>query len=189
MSEAAGKAHRSATKSVTLAIRDRALSLGFDAVGFCDAELPEDARTRLVAFIEAGYHGSMGWLADRTAQRSQPNCLWPDVQSVIVVGLNYAPDTNPLENLAKRSTGNVSVYARNRDYHQVLKGRLKHLAQFASRVLHCDVKVFVDTAPIMEKPLARWEALSLPTLDLKAPWHGYPLSEWTDEISRKPSLQ
>jgi epoxyqueuosine reductase len=155
MSEAAEKAHRSATKSVTLAIRDRALSLGFDAVGFCDAELPEDARTRLVAFIDAGYHGSMGWLADRTAQRSQPNCLWPNVQSVIVVGLNYAPDTNPLENLAKRSTGNVSVYARNRDYHQVLKGRLKHLAQFASRVLHCDVKVFVDTAPIMEKPLAQ----------------------------------
>jgi epoxyqueuosine reductase len=155
MFEAAGKAHRSAAKDVTQAIRERALSLGFDAIGFCDAELPEDARTRLVAFIEAGYHGSMGWLADRTAPRSQPKRLWPDVQSVVVVGLTYAPNTDPLENLAKRSTGNVSVYARNRDYHQILKGRLKHLAQFASSALRCDVKVFVDTAPIMEKPLAQ----------------------------------
>jgi epoxyqueuosine reductase len=140
---------------VTQAIRDRALRLGFDAIGFCDADLSEDARSHLVAFIEAGYHGSMGWLADRISPRSQPKHLWPDVQSVVVVGLNYAPELDPLENLAKRSVGNVSVYARNRDYHQVLKGRLKHLAQFASSALRCDVKVFVDTAPVMEKPLAQ----------------------------------
>src|SRR6185437_6094770 len=133
------EARRSAKQSVIQGIRDHALRVGFDAIGFCDAELSEGARSRLVAFIEAGYHGSMGWLADRTSPRSQPKCLWPEVQSVIVVGLNYAPDLDPLENLEKKSVGNISVYARNRDYHQLLKGRLKHLAQFAANALHCDV--------------------------------------------------
>jgi epoxyqueuosine reductase len=136
-------------------MKARALALGFAAVGFCDASLPESVRDRLIAFISAGYYGDMGWLADRSEPRSHPKKLWNDVQSVIVVGLNYAPEYDPMENLQFKRNGNISVYARNRDYHSVLKGKLKHLAQYAASRLSCDVKVFVDTAPVMEKPLAQ----------------------------------
>jgi epoxyqueuosine reductase len=136
-------------------IRDHALSLGFDAIGFCKAELAFEARERLMNFLQAGYHGGMGWLADRAEQRSQPGSLWPDARSVIVVGLSYAPADDPLSTIGRRSCGNISVYARNRDYHDIIKGRLKHLAQFLVSRFGCQVKVFVDTAPVMEKPLAQ----------------------------------
>jgi epoxyqueuosine reductase len=135
-------------------IRDRALSLGFDAVGFCRAELGPEARDRLAAFLAAGQHGDMGWLASRLAQRAHPRALWADARSVIVLGLNYAPDEDPLATLAQKDRGTVSVYARNRDYHDVMKGMLKHLAQFVVSRFGPAVKVFVDTAPVMEKPLA-----------------------------------
>jgi epoxyqueuosine reductase len=140
-------------------IRDHALRIGFDAIGFCQAHLAPEARERLTSFLQAGYHGDMGWLADRIEQRSQPRSLWADVRSVIVVGLSYAPADDPLANIEKRNCGNVSVYARNRDYHDIIKGRLKHLAQFLVSRFACQVKIFVDTAPVMEKPLAQQSGL------------------------------
>jgi epoxyqueuosine reductase len=109
---------------------------------------------RLRAFVEAGRHGTMGWLADRLDERADPRTLWPDVRSVIMLGMNYGPEGDPLATLADREAGNISVYARGRDYHDVIKGRLKELAQIVARDHSAEVKVFVDTAPVMEKPLA-----------------------------------
>jgi epoxyqueuosine reductase len=140
-------------------IRDHALRIGFDAIGFCQANLASEARQRLMSFLKAGCHGDMGWLADRIEQRSQPKSLWPDVRSVIVVGMSYAPANDPLADAAQQSYGNISVYARNRDYHDIIKGRLKHVAQFLVSRFACQVKVFVDTAPVMEKPLAQQSGL------------------------------
>lgn len=137
------------------AIRDQALKLGFDAVGFARAQLPSQVRERLLAFLQAGYHGDMGWLASRANQRSDPQSLWADARSIIAVGFSYAPPDDPLQILAQTSLGAISVYARNRDYHDVMKGKLKHLAQFVASRFRCQVKVFVDTAPVMEKPLAQ----------------------------------
>ena len=111
-------------------IRDRALALGFDAVGFADAALGAEARERLAAFLAAGHHGAMGWMADRADRRAHPRALWPQARSVIALGLTYAPEGDPLAALARPDRGNVSVYARNRDDHDVVKGRLKHLAAF-----------------------------------------------------------
>jgi len=136
-------------------IRDRALSLGFDAIGFATAALGPEARTRLRAFIDAGQHGDMGWLADRADQRAHPQSLWPEARSVIALGLSYAPDDDPLASLTQPDRGTISVYARHRDYHDLVKGKLKHLAQFVVSRFGPRVKVFVDTAPVMEKPLAQ----------------------------------
>jgi epoxyqueuosine reductase len=136
------------------AIVARALQLGFDAVGFAPARLGPEARTRLQDFLAAGQHGDMGWLADRTDERSDPRALWPQARSVVALGLSYAPGFDALEILGKPDRGAISVYARNRDYHDVLKGKLKQLAQFIVGRSGAGVKVFVDTAPVMEKPLA-----------------------------------
>ena len=137
-------------------IRDSALALGFDAIGFAPATLAPEARDRLHAFLAAGKHGDMGWLADRGDQRAHPQSLWPQARTVIALGLSYAPGSDPLATLARPDRATISVYARNRDYHDVLKGMLKTLAQFiTSRAPEADLKVFVDTAPVMEKPLAQ----------------------------------
>ena len=135
-------------------IRERAFDLGFDAIGFCRAELGPEARERLSSFLATGQHGDMGWLASRTAARGDPRQLWRDAQNVIALGVSYAPDDDPLATLALPDRGNISIYARNRDYHDLVKGRLKHLAQFVVSRFGPTVKVFVDTAPVMEKPLA-----------------------------------
>jgi epoxyqueuosine reductase len=137
------------------AIRDRALALGFDVIGFCDAALGPEARTRLREFLAAGQHGDMGWMASRADQRAHPQALWQEARSVIALGLSYAPDSDPLESLSQPDRATISVYARNRDYHDVLKGKLKHLAQFIVARFGGGVKLFVDTAPVMEKPLAQ----------------------------------
>jgi epoxyqueuosine reductase len=138
----------------TVAIRDRALDLGFDVVGFAPATLGENARDRLADYISNGYHGDMGWLAERIQQRSQPTNLWSEAKSVIVVGLNYGPEGDPLEILSKPERGAISVYARGQDYHDLAKKKLRVLARFIADELNGDVKLFVDTAPVMEKPLA-----------------------------------
>jgi epoxyqueuosine reductase len=140
-------------------IRDSALRIGFDAVGFCQAHLGPEVRERLTSFIQAGYQGDMGWLVARAEQRSHPQSLWPEARSVVVVGLSYAPKDDPLAVTMQRSRGAISVYARNRDYHDLIKGKLKHLAQFLVSRYACEVKVFVDTAPVMEKPLAQSSGL------------------------------
>jgi epoxyqueuosine reductase len=136
-------------------IRDHAFRLGFDAVGFCQASLGQEVRERLIKFLQANHYGDMGWLADRSEQRSHPQSLWPNARTVIAVGLSYAPNDDPLAVTTQRSNGAVSVYARIRDYHGLVKGKLKHLAQFLVSRFSCEVKVFVDTAPVMEKPLAQ----------------------------------
>ena len=136
------------------AIRDQALALGFDAVGFAPAALSESAREGLAGFLAAGCHGDMGWLADTAARRGDPRTLWPEARSVVVLAANYAPPGDPLALLAAPERGNVSVYARGRDYHDVLKRRLKALGRWMAETLDCEVKVFADTAPVMEKPLA-----------------------------------
>ena len=127
--------------------------MGFDAVGFCAASLGPEARERLAAFLAAGLHGDMGWLAERTEQRAQPQALWDEARSVIALGLSYAPPDDPLAPLALPDRGTISAYARGRDYHDTMKGKLKHLAAFVASRFGAKVKVFVDTAPVMEKPL------------------------------------
>ena len=127
---------------------------GFAGVHVTAATLPEAVAGRLDAFIASGHQGDMAWLADTAARRASPQAMWPEARSAIILTMNYGPDHDPMNNLTAASHGNVSVYARGRDYHEVIKGRLKQLAgQFASRS-GADVKVFVDTAPLMEKPLA-----------------------------------
>ncbi len=138
-------------------IRDHAFSLGFDAFGVCDATLGPEARTRLADFLASGHHGEMGWLAERADARSHPQALWPEARSVLALGLSYAPGEDPRHIQDRPDRGGISVYARHRDYHDVMKGMLKHLAQFVVKQAAADgpeVKVFVDTAPVMEKPLA-----------------------------------
>ncbi len=141
-------------QAIKAAIRQEALALGFDAVGFAPPQLAAEARAHLAEYLALGYHGDMGWLADREAARGAPDALWPEVRSVVVLGLNYAPEGDPLALLEARGHGNVSVYARGRDYHDLVKSRLKRLAGFIAGRWPGALKVFVDTAPVMEKPLA-----------------------------------
>ncbi len=137
-------------------IRAQALALGFDAVGFARAHLAAEARERLMRFLADGQHGAMGWMESRADQRAHPQALWPEAVSVISLGLNYGPDSDPLASLAQRDRGTISVYAQGRDYHDVVKKRLKALGQWmVQRFKGTELKVFVDTAPVMEKPLAQ----------------------------------
>jgi epoxyqueuosine reductase len=136
------------------AIRDQALASGFDAVGFAEARLEAEARAGLSEFISRGYHGDMGWLAGTAARRGDPQRLWPEARSVVVLGVNYAPSEDPLELAQTRDCGVVSVYARGRDYHDTLKRRLRALARWIEQRWPGALKLFVDTAPVMEKPLA-----------------------------------
>ena len=106
------------------------------------------------AFIAEGHHGDMAWLAETAKRRATPRALWPEVRSVVMLGLNYGPDADPLASLALRDRATISVYARNRDYHELIKGRLKTIASRLRSRSGADAKVFVDTAPLMEKPLA-----------------------------------
>ncbi len=141
------------------AIRGKAYAIGFDAVGFARAFLPPETKQRLTEFVACDHHGSMTWMAARAEERADPKALWPEVRSVISLGMSYAPSRDPLATLPCKDRGSISVYARNRDYHDVVKGKLKHLAQFIVSRADCDVKVFVDTAPVMEKPLAMQSGL------------------------------
>ncbi|WP_297799176.1 tRNA epoxyqueuosine(34) reductase QueG [uncultured Brevundimonas sp.] len=135
-------------------IRKRAAELGFSVCRFANAREPWSAGERLKAFVEADYHGDMSWMETTLDRRSHPNGMWDGAETAIVLGMNYGPDHDPRPELDEASNGYISVYARGDDYHEVIKGRLKILAgQIASR-LSQEVKVFVDTAPLMEKPLA-----------------------------------
>ncbi len=137
------------------AIRQAASDLGFAAIGFAPAALDDRHRRDLAEFLGAGHHGTMDWLARREAERGDPVRLWPEARSVIALGLDYAPAEPPLATLEKPDKGNLSVYARNRDYHDILKKKLKALARrISAHFPGSDFKVFVDTAPVMEKPLA-----------------------------------
>lgn len=142
--------------SLESAIRAHALSLGFDACRFASAGAAPELAERLRAWLASGAHGDMGWMAETAERRAAPKALWPEARSVVMLGLNYGPAADPLAALAKREAGAISVYAQNRDYHDIVKGRLKQLAAFLlKRAGSGEVKVFVDTAPVMEKPLAQ----------------------------------
>ncbi len=132
----------------------QAQAQGFDVCRLTTAELPDEAGRRLEEAVAQGFHGTMDWLAETLPRRRDPRAMWPQARSAIVLGMNYGPHSDPLEVLAQKDRGAISVYARNRDYHDVIKGRLKHLAQKVAAMTGGEVKVFVDTAPLMEKPLA-----------------------------------
>ena len=137
------------------AIRARARVLGLDEVRFTTATLPPEAGGRYRAALEAGDHGTMDWLARDPDRRASPDRLWPAARTAIVCGLNYGPERDPLPELGLADRGYVSVYARHRDYHDLLKGRLKEFAGWIAAKFAAEVKVFVDTAPVLEKPLAQ----------------------------------
>jgi epoxyqueuosine reductase len=136
------------------AISARASALGFDACGFASAAAPWPASARLLEFVALGRQGTMDWMAATTRRRSHPKAMWPAARSAVVLGISYGPERNPLEALARTDRAAISVYAQGDDYHQLVKGRLKTLGGWMTRALSCQIKVFVDTAPLMEKPLA-----------------------------------
>lgn len=141
------------------ALRDavvaRAVDEGFDPVAFTvPARVPEISE-QLEHFLAQGRHGDMGWLADKADWRRHPSALWPEVRSILVVGLNYAPAHDPLDALKAREKAAISVYAQNQDYHDVIKKRLKRIGRWLADEHGAQVKVFVDTAPVAEKPLAQ----------------------------------
>ena len=139
-------------------MRERALDFGFDAAGFAAPDGLEAAAGRLRDFLARGLHGDMDWMAAKSERRADPRTLWPAVRSIIVVGLNYAPSDRygmaPQKTGAGKDPGAISVYAQGRDYHAVLKKRLKAFGRWIAEASGAEVKVFVDTAPVMEKPLA-----------------------------------
>ncbi|HTJ58776.1 MAG TPA: tRNA epoxyqueuosine(34) reductase QueG [Devosiaceae bacterium] len=144
----------SATSSLVSELRARAEALGFDAFGIASADARPDLPEKLRQALAAGWHGDMAWMKETAERRGSPQSLWAEARSVIMLGINYGPDADPLAALEQKSIGNISVYARNRDYHELIKGRLKELAGLLARRTGAEVKVFVDTAPLMEKPLA-----------------------------------
>jgi epoxyqueuosine reductase len=137
------------------ALTSEARRLGFDCIGVTAPEAIAEAANHFRTFLDAGAHGDMGWLADRPERRTDPRRLWPGVRSVIMLGVNYGPDQDPLAILQQRSRGAISVYAQGDDYHDVIKQRLKTLARWLVAMSGDEVKVFVDTAAVMEKPLAQ----------------------------------
>jgi len=143
-------------KSLEQRLKEKAREIGFDACEITRAKVPEGARRQLIAFVGRGLHGTMEWMKTTLERRLDPKRLMPEAKSAIVCAMSYAPppEIDPLERVARPDLGNISVYALGRDYHDVVKGRLKHLAQWLVSQTKRDVKVFVDTAPLMEKVLA-----------------------------------
>ncbi|GES42968.1 epoxyqueuosine reductase [Rhizobium dioscoreae] len=140
--------------TLTAFVREEARAQGFDLCRITRPDAIPEAAVRLSQFLDKGYHGTMGWMEETRDRRGDPRVLWSETRSIVVFGLNYGPEEDPRGILEKRDKAAISVYARNRDYHDVIKGRLKEIAtRFAARSKE-DVKVFVDTAPVMEKPLA-----------------------------------
>ncbi len=133
----------------------RIQTLGFGPYGIVDLDaLDGDFGDGLAQFVAHNFHGTMQWMNETQARRRHPHALWPQARSALVLGINYGPDCDPLANLSHPERGNISVYARGRDYHSVIKGKLKEIAGLLARETSDEVKVFVDTAPLMEKPLA-----------------------------------
>ena len=135
-------------------LNDAAMAVGFHSVHVTTATLPETTGANLQKFLAQGFNGDMGWLADTAMRRRQPVAMWPDATTAIVLTMNYGPDHNPMDNLRHPDRGNISVYARGRDYHDVIKGKLKQFGSRFAAKTGAEIKVFVDTAPLMEKPLA-----------------------------------
>jgi epoxyqueuosine reductase len=141
-------------KSLEARIREKAAELGFAACGFARADAAPLAGKRLHEWLAEGRHGDMIWMAERVHHRESPEGLWPEVRSVISLGMSYAPANDPLALAGAGGHGRISVYAQGADYHDVMKKALKALGRWLALEAGCDLKVFVDTAPVMEKPLA-----------------------------------
>ncbi|KCZ92664.1 tRNA epoxyqueuosine(34) reductase QueG [Hyphomonas johnsonii] len=135
-------------------LKTTARAIGFDGVRIARADAPWHAGERLEAFVADGRHGQMAWMETTLERRKAPTAMWAGAKSAVVVALNYGPGLDPMEMLAETRLGNISVYARGKDYHDLLKSRLKQLARAFVAETGAEVKVFVDTAPLMEKPLA-----------------------------------
>ncbi|MFI4966883.1 MAG: epoxyqueuosine reductase, partial [Caulobacterales bacterium] len=140
-------------------IRAEALAIGFDACRFTALQDSWPASARLAEFIAAGRHGEMDWLAGAAERRAHPRAMWSDARSAIVLGMNYGPDHDPLTVLGQLAKGAISVYAQGDNYHELIKGRLKALARWLQARFGGELKVFVDTAPLLEKPLAEQAGL------------------------------
>jgi epoxyqueuosine reductase len=145
----------STSETIEARIRGEAARLGFDACGLTSVEAPWPASARLAEFVEQGRHGAMAWMETTAERRAHPTAMWPEARSAIVLGVNYGPDADPLAALACPDRAAISVYAQGDDYHDLIKKRLKALARWLVAERGCQVKVFVDTAPLMEKPLAQ----------------------------------
>jgi epoxyqueuosine reductase len=135
-------------------IRAQAEALGFDICRFTDIDETWPAAARLAEYVAEGRHGEMGWMAETAARRAHPRAMWADARSAIVLGVNYGPDHDPLAILAEPAKGAISVYAQGDDYHELIKPKLKALARWLQARFGGELKVFVDTAPLLEKPLA-----------------------------------
>ena len=153
-------------------IKSKSLELGFDEFGITDLENFEFNSLKIKEFVKNKQHGEMNWFKDKLEIRRNPKNIWTDAKSAIVLGINYGPETNPLKELTKINKGYISIYSRRRDYHKVIKSKLKELAKFIQKIKPTEVKVFVDTAPLMEKPLASAAGLG---------WQG----KHTNLVSRK----
>jgi epoxyqueuosine reductase len=136
-------------------LKAKAIAEGFAVCAVAPATLAPQTGARLTAWLAGGRHGDMLWMEDRTAQRAQPQALWSDVQSVIMLGMSYAPAHDPMALAGSADKARISVYAQGRDYHDVVKSALKRLARWLVAETGADVKVFVDTAPVMERALAQ----------------------------------
>ncbi|WP_156410347.1 tRNA epoxyqueuosine(34) reductase QueG [Bosea sp. Root381] len=137
------------------AVVERALAEGFSVCRVAPADAIPEAPARLAAWLAEGHHGDMAWMEERTEERAAPGRLWSEVRSVVMLGMNYGTEGDPLATLDQKDRGAISLYARRRDYHDVVKGKLKSVAGLLAARGGVDVKVFVDTAPVMEKPLAQ----------------------------------
>ncbi|HEX8234090.1 MAG TPA: tRNA epoxyqueuosine(34) reductase QueG [Caulobacteraceae bacterium] len=144
----------STSEPIEALIRAKAAEVGFDICRFTRVDEPWAAGARLQEFIGHGRHGTMGWMETTAERRAHPQAMWGEARSAIVLGASYGPDANPLEALERRDRGAISVYAQGDDYHEVIKKRLKALGRWLAAQGGCELKVFVDTAPLMEKPLA-----------------------------------
>ena len=136
-------------------LETEAKAIGFAKVGICAPDATPETATRLREFLADGRHGQMGWLAEREAWRGSAAALWPESRSVIMLADLYTPQTDPLEILNHPDRAAISVYAQGKDYHDLIKSRLKRLGRWLIEQSPCEIKVFVDTAPVMEKPLAQ----------------------------------
>lgn len=135
-------------------LEGKASELGFDAFGVTSAVTSSEVAARLREFVLLERHGTMAWMAERLHHRESPQNLWPEARSAIMLGVNYGPREDPRALLDAPSFGNISVYARGKDYHDLIKKRLKAFARWIVETYHCELKVFVDTAPVPEKPLS-----------------------------------
>ncbi|MTI08402.1 tRNA epoxyqueuosine(34) reductase QueG, partial [Curvivirga aplysinae] len=145
-------------------IIEKANSIGFDSIGFAPVSIPDRNKKRLHEFLDEKSYGTMEWMAGRIEHRESPEGLWPEVKSVIVLGLNYGPSLDPMIKNLFHERANISVYAQNKDYHDLVKKRLKQLARWIveqnfTTQSDTDVKVFVDTAPVLEKAIAAQSTL------------------------------